>query len=555
MLKTLFISNYALIDEIKIEFDKGLTIITGETGAGKSILIGALSLILGERANAQAIRDTSQKIVVEAAFDISGFALEPFFEENDIDYDAAECILRREVNMNGRSRAFINDMPVPLSTLKELATSLVDIHSQHGNMMLTSPAFQIKILDSIAHSQSLLEEYNDAYLAMKAVGHELMIAKESLAKSRSEEDYIRFQLDQLRNLQLNAEEDEELETKRNRLANISSIKEQLWLIQSLLDSESSPVLDSLKQIGAKMTALEPMLSEVNGMADRVASAAIDLKDIAVTLSSLQDSIVDDPKELERVEERLDAIYGLERKHNVDSVSALLDLQKSFESQLESLEYGESHIEELEQQYSSHRNCAQKLAEQLSSKRKEAAQYFSKQLKEQAALLGLNNLSFLVDFKQVELNPNGCDDVEFLMAFNKNQLPMPVRDTASGGEISRVMLCVKSIVAKSMNLPTMIFDEVDAGVSGNIASLIGEMMGEMARSIQVISITHLPQVASHGDSHFKVFKTDLKDSTLTGVKLLDKEEHVMELARMLGGRELDEAAIENAKSLIRQNDKS
>ena len=551
MLSKLFISNYALIDELEVKFDKGLTIITGETGAGKSIIMGALALILGERANAQAVRDAERKIVVEATFSIAGFGLKSFFTVNDIDYDD-ECLLRREVGSNGRSRAFINDTPVQLAVMKELATQLIDIHSQHSNMLLSRPAFQIDILDAIAGSQSVLEQYSTAFRTMKQTEQELNKMRESVNRSRAEEDYVRFQFSQLQELQLQPREDEELEAKQARLANATSLKEQLWSIISLIDNEEHSALDSLKQAVTKISSTEPLLSELEGMSERASTAIIELKDIVDTISSVQDSLMDDPRELERIEERLNAIYSLEHKHNVDSVDALLDLQHEYEKQLSAIDNSEESIHELESRLKSQQEHALKLAGQLSAMRKKSAKSFESQLTALAAQLGLKNLNFVVEFSPSELNIHGCDTVEFMMAFNKNQLPMPVRDTASGGEISRVMLCIKAIVARCMNLPTIIFDEVDTGVSGDTASMIGELMGTIAESIQVIAITHLPQVASHANVHMKVFKTDLNDSTVTNVKCLNDDEHVMEIARMLGGRELDKAAIENAKSLIRQN---
>ena len=552
MLKSLFISNYALIDELEINFDKGLNIITGETGAGKSIILGALSLILGERANLQAMRDEKRKTIVEAVFDLKGYNLEKFFTENEIDDNGNECILRREVNANGRSRAFVNDSPVQLSLLKELATRLIDIHSQHSNMLLSSEPFQLAILDSIAGNQQLLEQYEVKYRELHITENEFTELQRSLARTRSDEDYLRFQYNQLNELNLVEGEDEELEKKQSRLANASGLKEHLWKVQSLLDGENDPVIESLKQAAHHIEAVEQSLSELEGVGDRLNTSIIELKDISSTVAQLTDVLNDDPQELERVENRLNAIYTLERKHNVDSVNALIELRDEYAQKLSAIDNSDVKLQEIESRLREYRDEALDIANKLSQSRRKAAVAFESQLKNLAIKLSLKNLNFIVNFKTIDLNTSGCDHVAFLVSFNKNQLPMLVRDTASGGEISRLMLCIKAIVAQNMNLPTMIFDEVDTGVSGDTASMVGELMNDISRTIQVIAITHLPQVAAHGNIHFKVYKTDTADATITGVQCLDAEERIMEIARMLSGRELNDAAIENAKSLINQN---
>lgn len=552
MLKTLFISNYALIDELEIQFDKGLNIITGETGAGKSIILGALSLILGDRANVQAMRNQSRKTVVEACFSIDGYDLKTLFADGEIDDMQGECILRREVNASGRSRAFINDTPVQLSLLKEIATQLIDIHSQHSNMLLASEAFQLSILDSIAKHQSLLDQYSEKFRTMKALEHELQELEKLLSRSRADEDYLRFQLNQLSELHLVESEDEELEQKQKRLANVNELKQQLWQIQSLLDSDENSIIESLKQVLHNMTTVEQSLAETEGMSERIDSSIIDLKDIASTISSLQDSLLDDPQELSRIDDRLNAIYTLERKHGVGSVNALLEVQNEYEQKLSAIDHSDERIHQLENELEQCLQEATRLADEMSAARKNAARDFETQLKSLAVRLGLKNLNFIIDLKKVELNATGGDLVSFLVSFNKNQLPMLVRDTASGGEISRLMLCIKAIVAQSMNLPTLILDEVDTGVSGDTASMVGELMGDIAHNIQVVAITHLPQVAAQGNKHLKVYKTDNDVETLTSVTSLNDEERVMEIARMLSGRELNQAAIENAKSLINQH---
>lgn len=550
MIKLLHISNYALIDKLEIGFDDGLTIITGETGAGKSIILGALSLILGERADTKAIRDTSNKTVVEATFDIAGYQLERFFKDNDIDWDEAECIVRRELSPSGRSRAFINDSPVALSLLRELATRLLDIHSQHSNMLLSEPSFQLSILDSIAGNTTLLSNYHNAYQQYREALKRLDDTEREMEQLRRNEDYIRFQVKQLQEMQLKPNEDQELEALQNKLSNITGLKEALWQVSNLLDGEEDSVLQRLSTVTQRLNEAEVNLEDIKGMADRVRGAIIDLKDIAQSVDANMESLNDDPAELNRVEERLSEIYSLQHKHNASDVNELIAIERDYMMQLTEIEHNDDIIEELRAEVRFHKSSALAIAEQLSAKRHEAAKRFGKELLAMATPLGMKNIAFAVDFNKTDLMPNGTDAVEFMMAFNKNQKPMPVKDTASGGEISRVMLCIKTIIAHHMRLPSIIFDEVDTGVSGDVANMIGEMMAEIAGTIQVIAITHLPQVAANGDHHLRVFKTDTDVETLTRVETLNDDEHVLEIARMLSGKDLNQAAIENAKSLIK-----
>jgi DNA repair protein RecN (Recombination protein N) len=554
MIKQLHISNYALIDKLDIGFDDGLTIITGETGAGKSIIMGALALILGDRADSKAIRDTAAKTVVEATFDISGYHLEPFFKDNDIDWDELECLVRREISPTGRSRAFINDIPVGLNVLRELSTRLLDIHSQHSNMLLSQPAFQLSILDSLAANNELLDEYRRAYQQYRDAVKKLDETQREMEQLRRNEDYIRFQLNQLQEMKLQPDEDKDLEALQSKLSNITDLKDALWTVENVLDSEENSVLERLTMVAQRLEEAERNLSDVEGMGARVRSALIELKDIAQSVGTTMDSLNDDPAELARVDERLNNIYTLQRKHNAQDVNELIDIQRDYERQLGEIEHNDDFIEELKALAEKSRMAAAEIAKRLSDKRKEAAQRFGKELLALATPLGMKNLAFDVEFHATDLTPSGTDTVEFMMAFNKNQRPMPVKDTASGGEISRVMLCIKTIIARHMRLPSIIFDEVDTGVSGEVANMIGEMMADIARSIQVIAITHLPQVAASGDHHLRVFKTDTDVETLTRVETLSADEHVMEIARMLSGKDLKQAAIENAKSLIKHNKK-
>jgi len=554
MIKQLHISNYALIDKLDIKFDDGLTIITGETGAGKSIILGALSLILGERADSKAIRDASLKTVVEATFDITGYQLEPFFKDNDIDWDEQECLIRRELSPSGRSRAFINDTPVALVLLKALGTRLLDIHSQHNNMLLSQPAFQLSILDNIAGSGQILDEYRRAYHSYRAAVKRLDETQQAIDQLRRDEDYIRFQYDQLHGMQLQPDEDQQLEALQSKLSNVTELKETLWAVGDELNNQENSILERLATIAQRLEDAERNLEEVQGMSTRVRTALIDLKDIAQSAGAIIDTLNDDPAELARVDQRLNDIYALQRKHNARDVNQLIEIEHDYGLRLADIEHNDDIIEELKTLVASSRAEALKLASQLTDKRHEAARHFSKELLAMAAPLGMKNIAFDVKFDVTDLGTSGTDDVEFMMAFNKNQQLMPVKDTASGGEISRVMLCIKTIIARHMQLPSIIFDEVDTGVSGDVANMIGEMMADIAHSIQVIAITHLPQVAANGDHHLRVFKTDTDTETLTRVETLDADEHVMEIARMLSGKDLNQAAIDNAQSLINHNKK-
>lgn len=549
MLTRLYISNYALIHELEIELRDGVTIITGETGAGKSIILGALSLILGERADTRSMRNADQKVVVEASFDIANYNLQNYFSVNEIDDWGNECIIRREISASGRSRGFINDTPVSLSTLKDLASRLVDIHSQHSNMLLSKQNFQLSILDSIAGNKEVATKYHEEYICYNQLQKLLLDTKSDFEKNRAEEDYIQFQLQQLQELKLTEDEDVELENLYKRLSNISDIKQNLWTITSTLNGDDNSVLEHLSTVAHSIADTERNLSEIEGMTSRIDNIVVELKDIAQTISYVDDQLVDDPHQLEAVESRLNAIYNLQRKHNVNSVNELLEIQHQYEHQLSLINHSADHIAEIENQLKAKQEHLTELAASLTESRRKAAQVFITQMLPLAHALGMKNLSFDIRLQPVAFSPTGADAVEFLCAFNKNQNLMPVKDTASGGELSRLMLAIKAITARTMNLPTIIFDEVDTGVSGDIANKIGEMMSEISTRIQVIAITHLPQVAAHGDTHLLVYKTDNEQSTLTQVKRLNEEQHILEIARMLSGKDVNQAAIENAKSLI------
>lgn len=549
MLTRLHISNYALIDQLVIDFHSGLTIITGETGAGKSIILGALSLILGERADLRGIRNKSSKTVVEAVFDIAGYHLEAFFKENDIDFFEKECIVRREMSASGRSRIFVNDTPVNMTLLKDLTSKLVDIHSQHSNMLLSKPQFQLAVLDNLAGNAERLVKYQQEYCRMKDLQSQLRQLEEEFNTSKAEEDYVRFQLRQLEELKLMPNEDEELESLQNKLSNVTDTKEALWRVETALNGEENSIIAQLSAVTQHLSLAERSLKEISGMSERVRSSMIELKDVAETLSSMSDTLIDDPARLQQVEERLSAIYELEHKHNVDSVNALLEIQGRFQRKIDDIDNSDERMRQVQALLDEQGKVVSNLAAQLTSARKKSAREFVSALKPHAKSLGMKNLEFSIDFKSIGLTSQGGDAIEFLFSFNKNQPLMPVKNTASGGEISRLMLCIKAIIARNMNLPTIIFDEIDTGVSGDMANRIGDVMGEIAQRIQVIAITHLPQVAAHAVNHLMVYKTDTHDTTLTGVRTLHHDEHVLEIARMLSGSRVNQAAIDNAKSLI------
>lgn len=553
MLKQLKILNYALIDNLDITFGQGLTIITGETGAGKSIMMGALSLILGDKVETRAIRTVDKKSVIEVVFDINEYGLKQFFTDNDIEFfDDGECIMRREISPNGRTRAFINDTPVTLAMMRALSMQLIDIHSQHSNMLLSSHGYQLSIIDSLHSDKDLLTLYEQEYGKYRRIESEIKELRATNVRCKSEEDYLRFQLSQIKDLNLRENEDVELEATERRLSNVNEIKSYLWQCEQLLDGDGDggfSILGGLSTVLGNLSHLSRIYDEIGDMGERFDAVIIDVKDMARTISNLQNNVVDDPNELERVRERLSNIYSLENKHKVQSVGELIALQNDYEAQLNEIDSFDEEIERLETELAMQERVLAEIAAKLSLIRHETSVAFEKKLKELAVPLGMKNLQFKIEFEQIPFSATGTDAVKFLFSFNRQQPLMPVETTASGGEISRLMLCIKSIIAKSMRLPTIIFDEVDTGVSGDIANRMGDMMKDISRNIQVITITHLPQVAAKGDNHFKVYKHDTEDSTHTSVKILNDEERVMEIAAMLSGDKVSDAAISNAKILL------
>lgn len=550
MLKSLHISNYALIDTVDINFHHGFNTITGETGAGKSIMLGALSLILGGRADLKAVRDSGKKSVIEASFEVSKYPkLKEYCLDNDIEWDDTLCILRREIAPAGRSRAFINDSPVTLDLLSHVAMQLVDIHSQHQNQLLTSDEFQLRVIDNLAGNGELLSEYSRRYAAYRNTLKRLHDTKKLIEQNRNDEDFTRFQLEQLDELGLTDGEQEQLEHDRDILSNITDIKSTLSGALDSLSEGTHNALGLLAETSDYCEELSQYLEDSDNISERLETVRIELRDIAETLSAYDQEFQADPEELEAIESRLNTIYSLQQKHRVSTVGELITLREELRDKLDKLENSTFTIEELEKEARRAKAAAKQLALELSQRRSEEAARLEETLRETAMPLGMKNLRTQVKVSQGELTPTGMDKVEFLFAFNKNQPLMPVGGTASGGEISRLMLSIKAIIATKMQLPSIIFDEVDTGVSGDVANRMGAMMQDISRNIQVITITHLPQVAAKGNAHFKVYKEDDDEATHTRIRELNADDRVDELAVMLSGSKVDEAACANARSLL------
>lgn len=550
MLKSLHISNYALIDTVDISFHHGFNIITGETGAGKSIMLGALSLILGGRADLKAVRDSGKKSVIEASFEVNKYPkLKEYCLDNDIEWDDTLCILRREIAPAGRSRAFINDSPVTLDLLSHVAMQLVDIHSQHQNQLLTSGDFQLRVIDNLAGNGELLSEYHRRYASYRNALKRLHDTKKLLEQNRNDEDFTRFQLEQLDELGLTDGEQEQLEHDRDILSNITDIKTTISGALDALSEGTHNALASLAETSDYCEELTRYLEDSDNIGERLETVRIELRDIAETLTAYDQEFQADPEELEAIESRLNTIYSLQQKHRVSTVAELIALREELREKLDRLENSSFTIEELEKEARRAKNAAKQLAAELSQRRGEEAARFEETLRQQAMPLGMKNLRTQVKVTPGELTPTGMDKIEFLFAFNKNQPLMPVSGTASGGEISRLMLSIKAIIATKMQLPSIIFDEVDTGVSGDVANRMGVMMKDISRNIQVITITHLPQVAAKGNAHFKVYKEDDDDATHTRLRELSATDRVDELALMLSGSTVDEAARANARSLL------
>lgn len=549
MLLSLTINNYALIQHLEFAPGAGMTVITGETGAGKSIIMGALGLVLGGRAESKTVGDGAQKCVIEATFDISRYALEPMFEELDLDYED-ETLIRREVSAAGKSRAFVNDVPVSLAILKQLGERLIDIHSQHQNLLLGSDRFQMDVLDALADNDSQYGAYTAAYHALTDCRKRLKQARDIAARAAKDADYIRFQLKQLEDAQLQEGEQPELEQEQELLAHAEEIKEGLTEVCEMLngDNESS-VLVVLKQVLHKAREVSRVYPDMAELAERLESDYIDLKDIAVDVEDRQESVNYDPERLGMVEERLSMLYSLMKKHNVETVEELIKLRDNLAEQMLHIDNSDEEIAELEAEEKHLLQESMKAAKVLTQTRADAAITLQNELVAKVVLLGMPNVRFVVQIEDCELSPTGKDSITFMFSANKNQPLCPVGNVASGGEISRIMLCIKALVASAKTLPTIIFDEIDTGVSGDIADAMGGLMQELSQHLQVITITHLPQVAGKGSHHYRVFKTDDEDATHTHIEALSDENRLNEVARMLSGANITPEALANAKRLL------
>ena len=551
MLNSLYIQNYVLIDNLDIRFDQGFSVITGETGAGKSIILGALSLVLGQRADGKSIKNDADKCIIEATFDISNYKLEPFFQQHDLDYDAESCIMRRELYRSGKSRAFINDSPVSLTLMKELGHQLIDIHSQHQNLLLGDSRFQLNVVDVMAENEILLILYRKAYRQYQSLKREQKELIEKASQSKQEEDYIRFQLEQLLDARLQSDEQSELEQELETLSHAEEIKSGLYRIENLLDGESANAVGLLKESLSISESLERYLPKAQEMTERLRSAYLDINDLAGEISGIKEDIEFNPDRMDWVNDRLNTLYSLQQKHRVTSVDALLEIQEKYEQQLQTIDSFDERLDDLNKQIVLAHDELMQQAMVLSEQRAITAKAIAAQLVKLIAPLGMPNTRFEIEMlRKPEFDNDGIDDIQFMFSANKSAPLQPVAQTASGGEISRLMLCIKAMIAGFTALPAIIFDEVDTGVSGDIADKMGDIMQELGSKMQVFAITHLPQIAAKGKAHYFVYKEDTHERTLTRIKALSVDERIREIARMLSGASLTDAAIANAKDLLK-----
>ncbi|MDR2805798.1 MAG: DNA repair protein RecN [Dysgonamonadaceae bacterium] len=550
MLKQLTIQNYALISKLEIDFPRGMSVITGETGAGKSIIIGALSLILGQRADAKSIKQDEDKCLIEGLFDISSYQLESFFTERDLEYDARNCLLRREIWRSGKSRAFINDVPVGLTDLKDLGAFLIDIHSQHQNLLLADNKFQLQVVDVIANNQTLREAYKTAYQHFLSVRKQLQELMEKAHTHSSDQEYLRFQFQQLEEAKLQAGEQTGWENEANALSHVEEIKNGMFVIEHCLSSEDKGIIVSLKEALNAAQAICKLYPAAGEIAERLQTAYLDLKDMLLDVANRQEKLEWDPERLLWINQRLDLLYSLQQKHRAASVEALIALRENLKNQLAEIENYDEAIAERRQEQEAAEKKVLDLAHKLTQTRQAAAIRLEQRLVEQVSLLGMPFMQFscFLTAKNVP-DATGLDDISFLFSANRNVPVQPVAQTASGGEISRLMLGIKALIAGILALPTIIFDEIDTGVSGEVADKMGKIMHGMGEIMQVIVITHLPQIAARGDSHFFVYKKE-SDATETHIRRLSPEERIKEIAQMLSGSELTDAAIANAKELLK-----
>lgn len=551
MLKQLYIRNFTLIDTLNIEFRPGFSVITGETGAGKSIILGAIGLLLGQRADSKTIKQGAKKCVIEAHFDLSRYDMKSFFDQNDIEFDPDDCIIRRELSQTGKSRAFINDTPEPLSLLKELGDQLIDVHSQHQNLLISKQDFQLEVVDIIAKDAAEQAAYATAYDRYQRVGHRLRQLQEEIERTRANADFLQFQFDELTHANLVKGEQEELEQKADTMSHSEEIKSALFEVDNALSSENGGVVETLKTATNSLQSISRLLPQAEELIQRMDSSYIELKDISEEISNQLENIDFDPSELDAVNTRLDLLYGLEKKFHVDTVAELMTRRDELQQQLLHIDNSDEELAELQAELDEARAACEHQASALSTMRKVSARKIEQEMRRRLVPLGMPNVRFEVSFTQGELSRTGFDRVSFLFSANTSTALQPVSQVASGGEIARVMLSLKAMISGAVKLPTIIFDEIDTGVSGKIAEQMAQIMQQMGEcNRQVISITHLPQIAAAGTTHYKVYKEETATGTTSRMLMLNKEERVREIAQMLSGSDVSAAAINNAKELLK-----
>ncbi len=552
MLRQLYIRNFTLIDELNMQFHPGFSVITGETGAGKSIVLGAIGLLLGQRADLKTLKQGADRCVIEAHFDLSRYDMHDFFAQNDIDYDAQDTIVRRELTAAGKSRAFINDTPVSLALLKELGERLVDVHSQHQNLLLSKHDFQLSVVDIIAHDEAQLADYREAFAAYREANARLESLRNEIDDARKNVDFMQFQYDELAAANLQAGEQEELEQQRDKMNHAEDIKSALYTADSALSDEQGGIVGRLRQAATALRGIERVLPAAEELAARMESCHIELKDIAGEVSTMVGDVDFDPAELDRIEQRLDRLYELEKKYRVETVDALIAERERLGEELAKVENGDEALQAQTTLCEQLRQTCGKKADVLTRLRQKAAKTIEQALRERLVPLGMPKVRFEIKIESRQLSAEGQDSVSFLFSANTSTALQPVSEVASGGEIARVMLSLKAMISGAVKLPTIIFDEIDTGVSGKIAEQMAAMMAEMgAQDRQVISITHLPQIAARGTTHYKVYKEETAQGTATRMLLLSDEERVGEIAQMLSGSSVSAAAIENAKELLKK----
>lgn len=550
MLAKLSVRNYALIRELDLELDNGLTIITGETGSGKTILLGALSLILGARADTSVLLDSSAKCVVEGTFRIAEYNLQDFFDENNLDYDIS-TVIRREINPAGKTRAFVNDTPVTVNLLKDLGNRLIDIHSQHQSLMLNENSFQLSIIDSFAGTSELLKEYRALYDDFRKLGNELSVLRSQADRNKADMEYYKHQLDQLEEARLKENEQDELEKEQEILDHADEIKSALVSSSSLLSANDISVLSMLREVKSNMEKVSVYMPDAGDLRARLASVYIELDDLAGEIEKLTSDTDTDPEKLVWINNRLDQIYSLMHKHRVSNLAELLVRKDEIRKKLLSINANETRLEEVEAELELKTELLSAQSVQISEKRRAVVPETEKKVMELLHRLGMPNARFRIRLTSAkDFTVSGKDNADFLFSANRQTEPEDIARIASGGELSRVMLSLKSLIAKNNNLPSIIFDEIDSGVSGEVADRVGQILSSMGKCMQVINITHLPQVASRGTRHFHIYKEDRDDSTITRVKLLSSDERIIEVARLLSGSEITDTAIKNAKELLR-----